>query len=118
MMNFSSIFTFLSTIKTLHWMTRSHAHHVVLDDAYGEFSDKLDEFVESCIGANNVKKFDNISIAFQTPADEEELAELFEISFDNLITSLGKYANTSALESLIDDLTNIANKTSYLLKMN
>lgn len=116
-MNFSPLFTFLNTIKALHWTTKSHAHHKVLDDAYSEFSDKIDEFVESCIGANDVKKFPSISITFDIPEDEEELVYRFQLICDELSTSIAKYANTSELESLIDDLNNIANKTIYLLRM-
>lgn len=118
-MNFGPFFLFLNTIKSLHWITNSYAHHKVLDEAYTEFSDKIDEFVESCIGANNVKNF-NINFKFQLhiPDDEEDLRILFERAFDEFSTSINKYANTAALESLIDDFNNIANKTSYLLKMN
>lgn len=117
-MNFSPIFTFLNTIKALHWATRSHAQHNILDDAFNEFSEKLDEFVECCIGANKVKKFHDVKVSFSLPeADRDDFVQMFEVSFDDLLTALGKYANTSALESLLDDLSNIANKTSYLLAM-
>lgn len=116
-MNFGSIFIFLNLIKTMHWMTKSYAHHKVLDEAYSDFSDKLDEFVESCIGANDVKKFQNVSIAFEMPAGEDDIVDIFDSAFNDLLTSLGKYANTPALESLLDDLNNLANKTIYLLKM-
>lgn len=116
-MNFSHFFLFLNTLKTLHWLTSSYAHHKILDEAYSDFSDKIDEFVESCIGANNPRKYENISIAFTMPEDEEDIVIMFERSFDEFLTRISKYANTSALESLIDDFNNIANKTSYLLKM-
>ena len=116
-MNFSSIFIFLNFVKTMHWITKSHAHHKVLDEAYDDFSDKLDEFVESCIGANNVKKFQSISIAFEIPDENDHIVDVFDSAFNNLMTSLSKYANTPALESLLDDLNNIANKTIYLLQM-
>lgn len=116
-MNFASIFIFLNSIKTMHWLTKSYAHHKILDEAYDDFSDKLDEFVESCIGVNNVKKFQDISIAFEMPNEGDSTADIFEIAFNNLMTGIRKYANTPELESLIDDLNNIANKTIYLLGM-
>ena len=98
-------------------MTKSYAHHKILDEAYSDFSDKLDEFVESCIGANNVKKFQNVSIAFEMPDGDDSIIDMFDSAFNDLMTSLGKYANTPALESLLDDLNNLANKTVYLLNM-
>lgn len=98
-------------------MTKSYAHHKVLDEAHGDFSDKLDEFVESCIGANDVRKFQNVSIAFEMPDSDDDIVDIFDSAFNDLMTSLGKYANTPALESILDDLNNLANKTIYLLKM-
>lgn len=117
-MNFSFFFTFLNQLKAFHWVTESYAHHKVLDDAYDEFSAKIDEFVESYIGANSPRKYENISISFIMPEDEEDIIIMFERSFDEFLTRISKYANTSALESFLDDFNNIANKTSYLLKMN
>ena len=72
-MNFGIFFLFLNTIKSLHWATKSYAHHKVLDDAYNDFSNKIDEFVECCLGSNNVSKFSDISISFDIPTDEEEI---------------------------------------------
>lgn len=114
-MNFSPFFLFLNQLKTLHWLTKSYAHHKVLDEAYADFSDKIDEFVESTLGMNNPSNFKSISIAFEMPDDE--ISYLFESYYDSFISSIRKYANTSALESLIDDLDNIANRTIYLLRM-
>lgn len=116
-MNFSPFFLFLNTIKTLHWLTSSYAHHKILDEAYGDFSDKIDEFVESCIGANSPRKYEDITLTFVMPEDEEDIVIMFERAFDEFSTKINKYANTPSLESLIDDFNNIANKTSYLLKM-
>lgn len=117
-MNFGIFFLFLNSIKAMHWVTKSYAHHKVLDDAHSEFSDKIDEFVESCIGSNNVQKFQPVSVSFEIPEDEEEIVYRFQQICDELSTAIGKYANTPELESLVDDLNNIANKTIYLLRMN
>lgn len=117
-MNFSPFFAFLSYIKVLHWLTKSHAHHTILDEAYEDFSEKIDEFVESCIGVNSPKSYKDIKLSFQTPDSEEATVLLFERAFDDFMTSISKYANRPELESLVDDLNNIANKTIYLLKMN
>lgn len=116
-MNFGAIFIFLNMIKTMHWLTKSYAHHKILDELYDDFQDKLDEFVESCIGANNIKKFQNISIAFEIPDGADDIVDVFDSAFNELMTSLGKYTNTPALESILDDLNNLANKAIYLLQM-
>ena len=52
------------------------------------------------------------------PDTEEDIVLIFERAFDDLSTTLAKYANRPELESLVDDLNNIANKTIYLLRMN
>lgn len=116
-MNFGHFFIFLNYLKTLHWLTKSYSHHKVLDEAYSDFSDKIDEFVESCIGVNNPKSYDNITVSFEIPEEDEDIVFIFERAFDDLMTSISKYANRPELESLIDDMNNIANKTIYLLKM-
>jgi DNA-binding ferritin-like protein len=117
-MNFSSFFLFLNILKTLHWLTKSYAHHKVLDDAYTDFSDKIDEFIESCIGINNPKSFHSIAVNFEMPDTEEDIVLIFERAFDDLSTALAKYANRTELESIVDDFNNLANKYIYLLKMN
>lgn len=117
-MNFSSFFLFLNIIKTLHWTTKSYTYHKILDEAYSDFSDKIDEFIESCIGINNPKSFQNIAITFEIPDREEDIVLIFERAFDDLSTSLAKYANRPELESLVDDFNNLANKYIYLLRMN
>lgn len=116
-MNFSAFFLFLNYLKTLHWLTKSYAHHKILDEAYGDFSAKIDEFVESCIGVNAPNSYKDITISFMIPEEGEDIVFAFERAFDDLMTSINKYANRSELESLIDDMNNIANKTIYLLKM-
>ena len=116
-MNFGHFFIFLNRLKTLHWLTKSHNHHKVLDEAYSDFSDKIDEFVESCIGVNNPKSYDNVTVVFEIPEEDDDIVFIFERAFDDLMTSINKYANRPELESLIDDMNNIANKTIYLLRM-
>lgn len=116
-MNFGPFFLFLDILKTMHWLTKSYAHHKILDDAHKEFSDKVDEFIESCIGVNNPKSFQSVAVAFEMPDQDEDIVIIFERTFDDLSTTLAKYANRPELESLVDDFNNLANKYIYLLKM-
>lgn len=116
-MNFRPFFLFLNIIKTLHWTTKSYAHHKILDEAYSDFSDKIDLFVESVIGLNNVSSFKDFDLIVNSPEQDDDIVSSFETAFNNFNTSIRKYANSSELESLVDDLTNIANKTIYLLRM-
>jgi DNA-binding ferritin-like protein len=116
-MNFRAFFLFLNYIKTLHWITKSYAHHKILDEAYSDFSDKIDEFVESVIGLNDVSSFKSFDLIITIPSSEDDIVVSFESAFNDFNTTIRKYVNSSELESLIDDLTNIANKTIYLLRM-
>ena len=116
-MNFSAFFLFLNYLKTLHWLTKSYAHHKILDETYDDFSAKIDEFVESCIGINAPNSYKDIAISFIIPEEDEDIVFAFERVFDDFITSISKYVNRPELESLIDDMNNIANKTIYLLRM-
>lgn len=116
-MNFSSFLLFLNKIKALHWSATKHSQHVILDDIHKKFSEKIDEFVESCIGVNDVQTYDSIKIIFDIPEDEDDIVLTFERMFDDLSTALGKYANRPELESLVDDFNNLANKYIYLLRM-
>ena len=50
------------------------------------FSDKIDEFVESTLGMNNPSSFKEISIAFEMPDDE--IAYLFESYYDSFVSSI------------------------------
>lgn len=116
-MSFRPFFYFLNVIKTLHWTTKSYAHHKILDEAYSDFSDKIDEFVESIIGLNDISKFKDFDLIINMPSTEDDTAISFESAFNDFNTSIRKYSNSSEIDSLIDDLTNIANKTIYLLRM-
>ena len=42
-MNFSAFFLFLNTLKTMHWLTKSYAHHKILDEAYNDFEVTLNK---------------------------------------------------------------------------
>lgn len=82
-MNFAHFFLFLNYLKTLHWLTKSYAHHKILDEAYSDFSTKIDEFVESCIGVNAPKSFNDIAVSFSVP---EEGKTLFFFLKEHLMT--------------------------------
>lgn len=116
-MNFSPFLLFLNALKSLHWASKNRSQHVVLDEAFEAFTEKIDEFIESCIGVNNVQSFEKLAISYEIPDGEEDIVFIFESLFDNLSTALGKYANRPELESLVDDFNNLANKYIYLLRM-
>lgn len=117
-MNFSIFLKFLNYLKVLHWNTTSYAHHKILDDAYDEFSEKIDEFVESYIGEHDIIEKENriVDIQFKIPQGDTTYY-LFANGFEVFIKEVGNYADSTALESLVDDLNNIGNKTLYLLRM-
>lgn len=120
-MELSCIFKFLSIIKTIHWLTTSHSVHTAMDDAHNKFSDKLDEIVEAYMGFINKDKteFNGIvNVEFEVGAfDQAHPYTYFRSAYNELRENLMQYAVSDGLKSLIDDLDNIANRTSYLLRL-
>lgn len=107
---------FLSILKVLHWNAKTHTEHVVLGDAYDQFSDKIDEFVENYLGSSQ----DGIGIVGLMAAQytNDSTIKQFQVAFNAFIDRVDEYAHLNVgLQSLRDDLLNIANRTNYLLKM-
>lgn len=114
--DFNPFLEFLSTLRVLHWNARTHTEHVVLGDAYDQFSDKVDEFVENYLGSSQYGVGGVGRMAVQY-TDESTLQQ-FQAAFNTFIDHLNEYADENVgLQSLRDDLQSIGNRTNYLLKM-
>ena len=120
-MNVSALLRFLCILKVLHWNTRSHAHHVVFDEAFSEFGSKIDEFVESYAGRYLVTGFDPVDLDFPGVERDKTLTSDFTdftTAYEDFRKFVMNYAEESdELKSLVDDMDNISNKISYLLRM-
>lgn len=118
-MNVSAFLGFLSYLKVLHWNTKSYAHHSVLDQAFGEFSDKIDEFVECFAGKYMLNEFEPVTISFNCKGIGKNDFMDFSAAYEQFRKTVDEYTeDASDLKSLLDDLDNISNKISYLLRMN
>ena len=53
-MNFGPFFIFLNKLKTMHWLTKSYAHHKILDEAHEGVDTLKTEFALNKIN----RKFD------------------------------------------------------------
>ena len=116
-MNLSLFTDFLSFIKIQHWVAPKHSHHEILGDLYDDLSDKIDEFVECALGLFELSQVE----ATSTPIDADmgvELHTKIKNKFNEVYVTWEQYASqSSALMSLLDDMTNIVSRAAYLLKM-
>jgi hypothetical protein len=89
-----------------HWKTNSYAQHEALGDFYGDVTDTLDKYVETCQGACGVKT-----------SDQKESAKILH---ENVVwinqnrETLAK--NIPALENILDELTGVYLKALYKLE--
>lgn len=113
-------FTFtLGVVKCVHWMTKKHSYHKILDDLYDELYDSFDEFVESYIG-----KFKDGFYVGEIEMSERERYSSFD-SVEDVSETLKDFCRylkpfsekDSELSSIFDDIKNSINKALYLLRM-
>lgn len=116
--DFTPFFELLNHIKTMHWQTQSHTHHVALDECYETLEDCIDSFVENFIG---------IYPAVHTEVYDVEMNDIDSLdvytSFRRAYNKFNEYIaplaeGNGALSSIKDDMETAANKCCYLLKMN
>lgn len=117
-MNFTPFLKLLNVIKVLHWTTKSHAAHKELDEAYDNFSDKIDEFVECYLGKKTSSLPMTVGvIRLPENCTEDKPLDIFRLAYEDFHAEIKQYAENSSMQSLLDDLDNIAYTLTYLLRM-
>lgn len=109
---------FQNQLKVLHWNAKSKSHHETLGSAYEQFDDKIDEFVEVVMGSSRNSKYVCSDVPFDYPENNGDDYAAFGTAFNQFYGDIKSYADDdSGLQSLLDDMKNIAHRTTYLLKM-
>lgn len=113
-----SIFTNILTMcKHLHWVTNSYAKHMALDQAFEDFTEKFDEYVEVALGIFGRDRASVTNIETHLVGDKDMVAYVsdeFLLLNNILIKITGEY---SQLQSIFDEIKAIQNQLIYRLSM-
>lgn len=116
-MNLNLFTDFLTFIKVQHWVAAKHSHHVILGDLYDSLDEKIDEFIECYLGLFQISSVEIESNPIDAQMDLELHLKIMQ-RYNEFFTKCSEIAgDISALQSLLDDMTNIVARACYLLKM-
>lgn len=118
MINISLFTNILSMCKGLHWATSSYAKHMALDQAYDDFNEVFDKYVEVAIGIYGRDSLYTTSIINELCSDESIYLKVSD-EFLKCNKELEKINdNHSSLISLYDEIRAIQNQLLYRLTFN
>ena len=118
MINISLFTNILSMCKGLHWVTESYAKHMALDQAYDDFNEVFDKYVEVAIGIYGRDSLYTTSIINELCPDESIYLKVSD-EFLKCNKELEKInGNHSSLRSLYDEIRAIQNQLLYRLTFN
>lgn len=113
-----SIFTnILAMCKNLHWVTNSYAKHMALDQAFDEFKEAFDKYVEVALGILGRDAAYATDIINNLPSDEQMVAYVSDefVKLNNELYRLAK--QVEQLNSGIDEIKSIENQLIYRLTL-
>lgn len=95
----------------LHLLTTSYARHKALQTFYEDIVDMTDAFAEAYMGVHG--KFMGIpDTKLETPTDPQDFIKAF---MAYVTTARGRFAESPALQALIDDVITLTAATAYKL---
>lgn len=116
-MNINLFTDFLTFIKVQHWVAAKHSHHIILGDLYESLDDKIDEFIECSLGLYQISSVEIESNPIDAQMDLELHLKIMQ-RYNEFYAKCAEIAKDStALQSLLDDMTNLVSRACYLLKM-
>lgn len=94
-----------------HLKTSKYSEHIALDEYYNDIVDKVDSLIENWIGIHGkVEEYTNL-----LTSDEYESVEYFE-ELRNIVEEGRELMDSSELESNVDDILSLIDRTLYKLK--
>jgi DNA-binding ferritin-like protein len=121
----STFLSILNTIKIYHWNTDDYSTHKATDQLYGDLNTKIDTFVETMLGKENVPSRNKVlnirSLSLNTFKSNKDFRKETE-SYKSFLIGLSneKSFNTpqnSDLMNMRDDILASLNQFLYLLTL-
>ena len=101
------------SLRLQHWLTKSHAQHKAIGDAYEGLDGLLDDFVETMIGAKGREVLSGISSLSVGGDVQKILADLENVLRNDIPKDVGE--KETALLNMRDEMLALVQKTKYLL---
>lgn len=105
-------FEFQVNLKLYHWMTQSYARHCASDELFAKLSDKVDRFVEVCIGRHGKPKAHKKTIKYETMTEKEIVPYL-----KTKVEYLEKLQLTSELDNIRVEIIEAIEQALYLFAL-
>ena len=101
------------SLRLQHWMTKSHAEHKAIGNAYEGLDDLIDTFVETLIGAKSRDVLLGISSLSVGGDVQKILADLENVLRNDVPKDVGD--KETALLNIRDEILALVQQTKYLL---
>ena len=115
----TNLLTLHNQLKIHHWQTKSYAEHQALGTTYDEFTDLIDEFIETLMGKyGRVKSESGFKIELSNYEDLSTV-DFVDKYIDYLIKEVpkGLEETDTDLLNLRDEMLGQLNKLKYLLTL-
>lgn len=115
----TNLLTLHNQLKIHHWQTKSYAEHQALGSAYGEFTDLIDEFIETLMGKyGRVKSESGFKIELSNYEDLGTM-DFVDKYIDYLVNEVPKGLEESDTDllNIRDEMLGTLNKLKYLLTL-
>jgi len=101
------------SLRLQHWMTKSHAEHKAIGNAYDGLDGLVDTFVETLIGAKSREVLSGISSLSVGGDVQKILADLENVLRNDIPKDVGE--KETALLNIRDEMLGLVQQTKYLL---
>jgi len=101
------------SLRLQHWLTKSHAQHKAIGNAYKDLDGLIDDFVETLIGAKGREVLSGISSISVGGDVQKILSDLEDALRNDISKDVGE--KETALLNIRDEMLGLVQKTKYLL---
>jgi len=101
------------SLRLQHWLTKSHAQHKAIGNAYEGLDGLIDDFVETLIGAKGREVLSGISSISVGGDVQKILSDLEDALRNDIPKDVGE--KETALLNIRDEMLGLVQKTKYLL---
>jgi len=119
-MNFLTILLELQNqLRIYHWQTDSYAAHRALGDAYEDFDEVIDKFIEEFMGKYGKIRSENVITINLKNIDESDVTNVINTAIEFLSKQLPSVLqeDDTNLFNIRDEMLGILEKLKYLLTL-